>query len=96
MRAMTGPTLPNICMPCNMQRMHTHQSDAAASPQSALRRWRLEQGMTLKALAPHLAIDVATLSRLERGEIKRPDPDVISRLKELSGGALHYENIVPE
>lgn len=52
--------------------------------------------MTLDALAAKLGISTGTLSRLERGEIERPGRTVITKLKELSGGVLQYEDIVPE
>lgn len=77
--------------------MSTAHADAAPAAQnSALRQWRLDQGMTLETLASSLGIDAATLSRLERGEIRRPGRSVIVKLSEMSSGTLTYENIAPE
>lgn len=69
----------------------TRNADPKRRP---LRKWRNEQGLTLDALARKLGIDTGTLSRIERGQIRRPSPDVITKLEDMSNGELTYRNIV--
>lgn len=73
-----------------------------AAPVSLL-EWRELQKFTRKQVLERLArmlprgveiITESTLSRMESGHIKRPNPIIVQAIVKLTGGAVSYETLI--
>jgi transcriptional regulator with XRE-family HTH domain len=50
-----------------------------------LRRWRLNNGVTIKELADQVGTHFTTIGRIERGQKKGSDLHLLARIKKVTG-----------
>lgn len=67
------------------------QMQDQASLGNQIRTWREKAEMTQGELAAAVGLDQSMISRLERGEIKHPQEEVIERIKKATVGAAYID-----
>lgn len=70
--------------------------DVDENGHTALRRWRLERGITHDAAADMLGVSVATYYRYESGMVVIPKLRLVNQICEMSKGQIRYRDLLPD